>query len=88
MSVLAYGPQPQTAYCRARFPAPMALPPGPEDGSAPSGGERAGGQRYHLARCWQCDCDIDPLILRARQLRRRGAHGQALCLEQELLPLF
>lgn len=88
MSVLAYGPEPQAAYRRASFPAPMARAPGPEDGNAPRGGERGGCQRCHLARCWQCDCDIDPLILRARQLRRWGAHGQALCLEQELLPLF
>ena len=44
--------------------------------------------RRHLSRCWRRDCDIDPLILRARQLRRRGAWGLAKCLEQELLPLF
>ncbi|QVL54664.1 MAG: hypothetical protein KFB97_05165 [Cyanobium sp. M30B3] len=46
------------------------------------------GARRHLSRCWRRECDIDPLILRARQLRRRGARGLARCLEQELLPLF
>jgi hypothetical protein len=60
----------------------------PQDGHAPGEGERAAGLRGHLARCWQLHCDIDPLILRARQLRRRGARGHALCVEQELLPLF
>ena len=48
----------------------------------------AAGVRRHLSRCWRHDCDIDPLILRARQLRRRGARRLARCLEQELLPLF
>jgi hypothetical protein len=44
--------------------------------------------RTHLERCWQEDCDIDPMILRLRLLRRRGAMPQARSLEQELLPLF
>lgn len=44
--------------------------------------------RLHLERCWRRECDIDPLILRLRQLRVSGAVDQALCLEQELLPLF
>lgn len=41
-----------------------------------------------LEQCWQLECDIDPMILRARQLRHQGAWPQAVCLEQELLPLF
>lgn len=45
-------------------------------------------QRLHLLACWQLDCDIDPMILRARLLRHQGAWPQAACLEQELLPLF
>jgi hypothetical protein len=45
-------------------------------------------QRRHLVLCWELECDIDPMILRARQLRHQGALPQACCLEQELLPLF
>lgn len=45
-------------------------------------------QRHHLGLCWALECDIDPMILRARQLRHQGALPQASCLEQELLPLF
>jgi len=45
-------------------------------------------QRQHLQRCWQRDCDIDPIILRARQLRCQGSLPQAASVEQELLPLF
>jgi len=45
-------------------------------------------QRHHLRRCWSADCDLDPMILRARELRHRGALPQAACLEQELLPLI
>jgi hypothetical protein len=44
--------------------------------------------RAHLERCWREDCDLDPMILRLRLLRRRGADPQARSLEQELLPLF
>ena len=44
--------------------------------------------RCHLERCWQQDCDIDPMILRMRLLRRLGDLPQADCLEQELEPLF
>lgn len=44
--------------------------------------------RCHLERCWQQDCDIDPMILRLRLLRHRGELPQADCLEQELEPLF
>ncbi len=46
------------------------------------------GPRRLLERALARECDIDPLILRARLLRRQGAALQALCLEQELLPLF
>ncbi|MBM5808382.1 MAG: hypothetical protein FJ050_04095 [Cyanobacteria bacterium M_surface_7_m2_040] len=45
-------------------------------------------RRQRLEQCWQLECDIDPMILRARQLRHQGAWPQAACLEQELLPLF
>jgi len=45
-------------------------------------------RRQRLELCWQLECDIDPMILRARQLRHQGAWPQATCLEQELLPLF
>ncbi|MEX0588465.1 MAG: hypothetical protein WD136_04340 [Cyanobium sp.] len=45
-------------------------------------------QRFHLGCCWALECDIDPMILRARQLRQQGALPQASCVEQELLPLF
>jgi hypothetical protein len=44
--------------------------------------------RQHLSRCWRLECDIDPMILRARLLRHQGALPQASCVEQELLPLF
>jgi hypothetical protein len=58
------------------------------NGEDPSGVDLAAGVRRHLARCWRRDCDIDPLILRVRLLRRRGTTGMASCLEQELWPLF
>lgn len=45
-------------------------------------------QVWHLNRCWVLECDIDPMLLRARQLRHQGALPQASCVEQELLPLF
>ena len=44
-------------------------------------------QRNRLDSCWQLDCDIDPLILRARLLHRRGDVSWALGLEQEVLPI-
>jgi hypothetical protein len=47
-----------------------------------------GERRRFLEQCWQLECDIDPMILRARQLRHQGSWPQADCLEQELLPLF
>ena len=40
-----------------------------------------------LDRCWRNDCDIDHLILRARQLRRLGRWRLARCLDQEVLPI-
>jgi hypothetical protein len=43
--------------------------------------------RPQLDRCRQNDCDIDPLILRARQLRRLGRFRLARCLDQEVLPI-
>ncbi len=46
------------------------------------------GSRDHLEDCYGQECDIDPLILRVRQLRHRGEYPQARCLEQELLPLL
>jgi hypothetical protein len=45
-------------------------------------------RRAHLERCWQQECDIDPMILRMRLLRDQGSLPQAACLEQELQPLF
>jgi len=44
-------------------------------------------QRDQLDVCLKLDCDIDPLILRARVLHRRGDVNRALGLEQEVLPI-
>jgi hypothetical protein len=44
--------------------------------------------RQRFERAFDLDCDLDPMILRARLLRQRGSNPQARCLEQELLPLF
>lgn len=44
--------------------------------------------RRRFERAFVLECDLDPMILRARLLRRQGAMPQARCLEQELLPLF
>ena len=44
-------------------------------------------QRNKLDSFLQLDCDIDPLILRARVLHRRGDVSWALGLEQEVLPI-
>ena len=44
--------------------------------------------RQRFERTLDLECDLDPMILRARQLRRQGSTPQARCLEQELLPLF
>ena len=34
------------------------------------------------------DCDLDPLILRARRLHEQGNRSQALAVEEELQPIF
>lgn len=44
--------------------------------------------RRRFERALDQECDLDPMILRARQLRHQGSLPQARCLEQELLPLF
>ncbi|WP_413324874.1 hypothetical protein [Synechococcus sp. MIT S9503] len=44
--------------------------------------------RRCLERCWPLDCDLDPLILRARLLRDHGDRPQAVAVEQELQPVF
>jgi hypothetical protein len=44
--------------------------------------------RSRLERALRHECDLDPMILRARLLRHQGSASQARCLEQELLPLF
>ena len=44
--------------------------------------------RRRFERAFDLECDLDPMILRARLLRQRGSNPQARCLEQELLPLF
>lgn len=46
------------------------------------------GQRHLLELCWWHECDLDPMILRARLLRHQGNRLQAASVEQELLPLF
>ncbi|CAI8157824.1 MAG: hypothetical protein AB8A46_04185 [Prochlorococcus sp.] len=45
-------------------------------------------QRFRSEHCWELDCDIDPLILRARLLHRQGQSLLALAMEQELLPIL
>ena len=45
-------------------------------------------QRQWLELCWAEDCDIDPLILRGRQLRHQGQRQLARALEQEVMPLY
>ena len=44
--------------------------------------------RRCLERCWPLECDVDPLILRARLLHGQGFHPQALAVEEELQPMF
>ncbi|QNJ20620.1 hypothetical protein SynA1825c_02328 [Synechococcus sp. A18-25c] len=41
-----------------------------------------------LERCWSLDCDLDPMILRVRWLRRQDLPGQAIAIEEELQPIF
>ena len=67
---------------------PAPDPDGRHDQGAEPWGLTAAQQRRHLQRCWDADCDLDPMILRARLLRHRGSLPQASCVEQELLPLF
>jgi hypothetical protein len=45
-------------------------------------------RRHLLELCWLRECDLDPIILRARFLRRLGNRIQADCVEEELLPLI
>ncbi|RCL51300.1 MAG: hypothetical protein DBW85_10055 [Synechococcus sp. MED-G71] len=59
-----------------------AQPPPPPSSSVPPE------LRRRLERCLLNECDIDPLILRLRFLRRWGSRQAARSLEQELLPLF
>lgn len=72
----------------------MALPHRPEDCRDRDPSDRdprcwsVQRQQLHLQRCWQGECDIDPMILRARQLRHQGSLPQAAWVEEELLPLF
>ncbi|CAI8354491.1 MAG: Uncharacterised protein [Cyanobium sp. ARS6] len=44
--------------------------------------------RRCLERCWSLECDLDPLILRARLLHGQGLRPQALSVEEELQPIF
>ena len=44
--------------------------------------------RRLLECCWRHECDIDPMILRARLLRHQGNRLQAASVEEELLPPF
>ncbi|CAI8373925.1 hypothetical protein SynMITS9220_00956 [Synechococcus sp. MIT S9220] len=44
--------------------------------------------RRCLERCWPLECDLDPLILRARLLHGQGRRPQALAVEEELQPMF
>jgi hypothetical protein len=66
----------------------MATTPTPSGQSSDPWAWTAAQQRRHVLRCWRLDCDLDPMILRARQLRHQGSLPQATCVEQELLPLF
>ncbi|WP_413296478.1 hypothetical protein [Synechococcus sp. MIT S9452] len=64
---------------------PQFPTPNPSSSSVPPG------LRRRLERCWHKECDIDPLILRLRRLRRRrGARAQAAArsVEQEMLPIL
>ena len=72
------------------LPAAPAMAPSPSSSAQPGDpwAWTSAQQRRHLVRCWRAACDIDPMILRARQLRHQGSLPQATCVEQELLPLF
>ncbi|MFN5192802.1 MAG: hypothetical protein ACK5E6_00040, partial [Cyanobacteriota bacterium] len=82
----AYGPAIASERVMAQPPPPPADPG--RDGSSDPCRAAMARSRRHLIRCWCRDCDIDPMILRLRQLRHQGSLEQARCLEQELLPLF
>jgi len=45
-------------------------------------------ERELLEDCWGADCDIDPLILRARLHHHQDRRHLATALEQEVMPLF
>jgi hypothetical protein len=62
-------------------------PDGPDGGDPGPESRRWAARRRHLERSWRRECDIDPMILRARQLRLQGSLPQAASVEQELLPL-
>lgn len=89
MSVCHQGFRRQPPYLLGRtLPRlPLAPPPSPLDN--PSSISRSQpGSHDHLEDCYSQMCDIDPLILRVRELRHQGDFPLARCLEQELLPLF
>ncbi|WP_131594723.1 hypothetical protein [Synechococcus sp. BS55D] len=44
--------------------------------------------QLRLEQCWLHECDIDPLILRARLLHCQGRRAMALAVEQEVQPMF
>ncbi|WP_315860018.1 hypothetical protein [Cyanobium sp. Alchichica 3B3-8F6] len=88
MSDVAYGFGPSRAYVRAIHKVCAALAMA-HPCSDPNGWAwPLAQQQRHLNQCWALECDIDPMILRARHLRHQGALPQASCVEQELLPLF
>lgn len=59
-----------------------------DHGCCDRGGVPPEGRRRLLELCWLHECDLDPMILRARLLRHQGNCLQAVSVEQELLPLF
>ena len=70
---------PAMSSCRDWFPpSAMVKPHSPESKDQ---------LRRRLDRCWRDECDIDPLILRARELRRQGRWRLARVLDQELFPI-
>ena len=44
--------------------------------------------RRALEQCWILECNIDPLILRARLLHSQGDQRDARAVEEELQPVF
>ncbi len=65
---------------------PLAPPRSPLDNPHPISRSQPG-SHDHLEVCYSQLCDIDPMILRVRQLRHQGDFPRARCLEQELMPL-